>query len=217
MTDMHTPPLARSEKWAIEEVRKAHIEARTAANAKILRMRSDLSENEQALFLAIEKHLGLDRETCINDLRMHSRQEFDRLVNEEYRRNLDALRNKPKWITESIKALEIAVIPVNATDPQNILGWGFRFKDEITRSKTPPIREIFRRTDFELPDALLLTRRQQFIQEVRSRYDRKIFEHKFDRKQAGWEQEKHGGARYFTVKFMLRTPWCRVFVEDRPL
>lgn len=212
MLERHELPLTRSEKWAIEEVTKAHIEARAAAKAKMQRMQSSLSENEQAIFLAIEKHLGIDKETCIKNLRMHKKQEFERLFKEEYMRNLDALRNEPKWITESFKALEHAVTPVDATKAQYVLGWDFRFKDEITGSKTPPIREIFR-PKCALPDVLLLTDRQQFIQEVRSRYNGKIFEHEFDRKQAGWEPAKDGGTRYLIVKFMLRAPWCRVSVE----
>jgi len=210
---MHAPILTRSEKWTIEEVRKAHIEARAAAASKIQGMWSGLSENEQALFLAIEQHLGLDRETCMNNLRTFRRQEFNRLVDEGYRLNLDALRRNQKWIVESFKAFETAVIPVKDTDEQNILGWTYRFKDEITGSKSPTIREIIRHKNIELPDLLLLTRRNQFIEEIRNRYDRKIVAHEFDRVQAGWKPEKNGGSRYFSVKFMLRAPWCRVIIE----
>ena len=213
MTIMHEPPLTRSEKWKIDEVRKARVRARAAATAKIQEMHSGLSENEQALFLAIEQHLGLDKETCIGNLRIHNRKELDRLISEEYARNLETLRKNPKWIEESFKTFETAVIPVKPANEQKILGWGFRFKDEVTGSKSPPIREIVRQKPIELPDVLLLTHRNRFIEEVRNRYDGKVFEHVFDRMQVGWAPGKHGFERYFAVKFMLRTPWCRVTIE----
>ncbi len=187
-----------------EERKKALADARDTVTARLKDMQSDMSENEEALFLVIEQELNLNREQCMKRLRMHKEEEFARMVDEEYKRNLDALEKRLKWTVESFKAFEKAMIPVDATNEQTILGWEFRFKDEMTGVESPTIREIFRFICTGLPDPLVLTYPKRFVQEVSSKYDRKIFEQEFDRKDLGWEEGKDDSARYYRVKFMLR-------------
>jgi len=186
-----------------EERKKALEDARAAATAKLQGRYSDMSENEQALFFAIEQGLGLDKETCIRDLRKHKEKEFARMAEDEYNRNLDALKEKQKWTTESFKALETAMVPVDATR-QKIFSWDFRFKDEITGVQCSTIREIFRSTCTELADPLVIVDRKRFIREVSNKHDREIVEGKFDRKEIGWSGPEDDNARYLVVKFMLR-------------
>ena len=186
-----------------EERKRALEDARAAATAKLQGKYSDMSENEQALFFAIEQVLGLDRETCIRDLRMHKEKEFALMVNDECKRNLDALKEKQKWTTESFKALESAMVPVD-TISQAVFRWDFSFKDEITGMQSSTIREIFRSACTELADPLVLVDRKKFIREASSQHDREIVEGNFDRKEVGWSGPEDDNARYFTVKFMLR-------------
>ncbi|HTY75000.1 MAG TPA: hypothetical protein VMD05_05480 [Candidatus Nanoarchaeia archaeon] len=188
-----------------EDMRKKALEdARATVAARLQARHSDMSENEQALFLVIEQHLGLNRQKCMELLRAHKQREFDRLVVEEYNRNLAMLKDGKGRPTDYFKMLENIVVPVKVTDEQKILGWGFRFKDEVTGSKSPPIREIFRQKNAAASKTVSINDRERFIQEVRSEYDGKIFEHHFDRMQVGWEPGKKGTERFFTVKFMLR-------------
>jgi len=188
-----------------DDVRKKALDdARTAVAARLQARHSDMSENEQALFLVIEQHLGLNRQKCMELLRTHKQQEFDRLVVEEYNRNLAMLKSGKVGPTDYFKTLENIIVPVKVSNEQAILGWGFRFKDEVTGSKSPPIREIFRSKNAATPKTVSIDDRERFIQEVRSEYDGKIFDHKFDRMQVGWEPGKKGTERFFTVKFMLR-------------
>ena len=187
-----------------KERRKALEDARDAVTARLKSTQSDMSENEEALFLVIEQYLNLDREKCMNRLRMKKEEEFAQMVDEEYKRNLNVLKKRQKWTAEYFKAFEKVIMPVDVTNEQTIFGWEFRFKDEVTGVKSPTIREIFRFTCTDLPDPLVLTNPKRFIQEVSSKYDRRIFEHEFDRKDLGWEEGKDSSERYYKLKFMLR-------------
>ncbi len=191
-----------------EERKKALADARAVAMAKLQGMRLDMSENEQALFLAIEQELGLTREECIKRLQLHKKQEFDRIVDEEYKRNISTIDRKEKWtrkwMSESFKALEEVMVPVSVGSEQKILGWDFRFRDEKTGAKSPTIRELFQYLCGELPNPLVLRDRGKFVQEAATRYDRKVFEHMFDRKEVDGDRWKDEGTRYYSVKFMLR-------------
>ena len=170
-----------------QERKRLLADARRVVTAKLQGVRSDMSEYEQALFRVIEQELDLDREECMKRLRMQKEQEFARMVDEEFKRNLYVLTKKQKVTNESFKAFEAAMIPVNVTD-QKIFGWDFRFKDEVTGAISLTIREIIPQTCTELPDPLVLIDRRRFVQEVSSKYDGRIFEHEFDRKDVGWEQ-----------------------------
>ncbi len=187
-----------------EEQRKKLLEeAREAVTAKLQRSRSDISEVEQALFLVIEQELGLNRETVMNRLKMRKQEEFNRLVDEEYKRRLDGIEKKREWTTESFKAFEAVMMPVDPSD-EKPLGWDYRFADELAGAKSATIREIFRYNYSSLADPQVLSDPNNWLQGVADKFDGKIVEHVFDRKEIDGTQWNDESTRYYKVSFKLR-------------